>query len=102
MSRYGSRKGFDLEWIERWARCVNEDRILPVIGKFFTNRFVLGVDEQPHADSQVPGTSQMLSVMFAPLMIGERAQYSVWRRAEADLYRVAVAHQTGNVTGHDV
>jgi len=27
MSRYGSRKSFDLEWIERWARCVNEDRI---------------------------------------------------------------------------
>ena len=45
MSRYGSRKSFDLEWIERWARCVNEDRILPVIGRFFTNRFVLGVDD---------------------------------------------------------
>ena len=45
MSSYGSRKSFDLEWIERWARCVNEDRILPVIGRFFNNRFVLGVDE---------------------------------------------------------
>ncbi len=43
------------------ARCVRE-----------RCSFVLGVDEQPHADSQVPGTSQMLSVMFAPLMIGER------------------------------
>lgn len=45
MSKYGSRKSFDLEWIERWARCVNDDRILPVIGRFFTNRFLLGVDE---------------------------------------------------------
>ena len=45
MSRYGSRKSFDLEWVERWARCVNDDRILPVIGRFFNNRFVLGVDE---------------------------------------------------------
>jgi hypothetical protein len=45
MSRYGSRKSFDLEWIERWARRVNEDRILPVTGRFFTGRFVLGVDE---------------------------------------------------------
>ncbi len=50
MSRYGSRKSFDLEWIERWARCVNEDRILPVIGKFFNNRFVLGVDETEFPD----------------------------------------------------
>lgn len=45
MSRLGSRKSFDLEWIEKWARRVNEDRILPVIGRFFTGRFVLGVDE---------------------------------------------------------
>ena len=45
MSKFGSRKSFDLEWIERWARCVNDDRILPVIGRFFTNRFLLGVDE---------------------------------------------------------
>ena len=45
MARYSSRKSFDLEWIERWARCVNDDRILPVIGRFFTGKFVLGVDE---------------------------------------------------------
>ena len=45
MSKYGSKRSFDLEWIERWARCVNDDRILPVVGRFFTNRFVLGVDE---------------------------------------------------------
>ena len=45
MAKYSSRKSFDLEWIERWARCVNDDRILPVIGRFFTGKFVLGVDE---------------------------------------------------------
>jgi hypothetical protein len=45
MSRYQNRKAFDMEWIERWARRVNEDRRLPVIGRFFTSRFVLGVDE---------------------------------------------------------
>ncbi len=38
MSRVGSRKSFDLEWIEKWARRVNEDRILPVIGRFFNGR----------------------------------------------------------------
>ena len=45
MSRYGSRSSFDLEWIERWARKVNDDRILPVIGRFFTSKFVLGFDD---------------------------------------------------------
>lgn len=43
------------------ARCVRERR-----------SFVLGIDELPHEESQVPGTSQMHSVLFAPLMIGER------------------------------
>lgn len=46
MSKYGSRANFDLEWIERWARKVNEDRVLPVIGRFFTTKFVLGVDDK--------------------------------------------------------
>jgi hypothetical protein len=45
MNRYTSRRSFDLEWVERWARQVNEDRILAVIGRFFTGKFVLGVDE---------------------------------------------------------
>ena len=45
MSRYSGRRDFDLEWVERWARRVNEDRVLPVIGRFFTSRFVLGVDD---------------------------------------------------------
>ena len=33
MSRIGGRKAFDLEWVERWARQVNDDRRLPVIGR---------------------------------------------------------------------
>ena len=45
MNRYGARKSFDIEWIEQWARRVNEDRILPVTGRFFTSRFVLGIDD---------------------------------------------------------
>ncbi len=43
------------------ARCVRERR-----------GFVLGIDERPHEESQVPGTSEMHSVMFSPLMISER------------------------------
>jgi hypothetical protein len=45
MSKYSNRKGLDLEWLERWARIVNSDRILPVTGRFFNGRFVLGIDE---------------------------------------------------------
>jgi len=45
MSKYGGRRSFDLEWVERWARTVNDDRILPVVGRFFTAKFVLGVDD---------------------------------------------------------
>ncbi len=45
MNRFGARKSFDIEWIEQWARRVNEDRILPVTGRFFTSRFVLGIDD---------------------------------------------------------
>lgn len=45
MSSYSSRKSFDMDWIERWARIVNDDRILPVTGRFFTSRFVIGVDD---------------------------------------------------------
>src|SRR5690606_19368539 len=45
MSKYGSRKTIDMEWIERWARRVNEDRVMPRLGRFFDARFVLGVDD---------------------------------------------------------
>ena len=45
MSNLGGRRVLDLNWVESWARLVNEDRVLPVIGRFFTVRFVLGIDE---------------------------------------------------------
>ncbi len=61
MAKYSSRKSFDLEWIERWARCVNEDRILPVIGRFFTSKFVLGVDETEYLVEVRGGKIQRIS-----------------------------------------
>lgn len=45
MSRYGNHGTMDLEWIERWARTVNDDRLLPVWGRFFTGRYILGIDD---------------------------------------------------------
>ena len=45
MSNLGGRRVLDLDWVESWARRVNEDRVLPVIGRFFSVRFVLGIDD---------------------------------------------------------
>ena len=84
MSRYGSRKSFDLEWIERWARCVNEDRILPVICRFFTNRFVLGVDETDFLVEVRGGKVVRISEGLTPNDLGFdfalRAPSSAWAK----------------------
>ncbi|MDK1118293.1 MAG: hypothetical protein QGM50_05810 [Anaerolineae bacterium] len=45
MSRYSAKKNLDISWAERWAKRVNEDRVLPVFGRFFNGRFVIGVDD---------------------------------------------------------
>ena len=85
MSRYGGgRKSFDLEWIERWARVVNEDRILPVVGRFFTNRFVLGVDEAEYLVEVRGGKIQRISEGLAPndmgFDFGLKAPSSAWAK----------------------
>lgn len=84
MSKYGSRKGFDLEWVERWARCVNDDRILPVIGRFFTNRFVLGVDETEFLVEVRAGKISRISEGLTPNDLGFdfalRAPSSAWAK----------------------
>ena len=70
MSRMGSRKSFDLEWVERWARLVNEDRRLPVIGRFFTGRFVLGIDDTDFLIAVNQGKVQRIAESLAPNDIG--------------------------------
>lgn len=66
MSRMGSRKSFDLEWVERWARLVNEDRRLPVIGRFFDGRFVLGIDDTDFLIAVNQGKVQRIAESLAP------------------------------------
>ena len=48
MARYTSTNQLDIEWIEKWARRVNEDRVLKVIGRFFTANFVIGIEEKDY------------------------------------------------------
>jgi hypothetical protein len=66
MSRIGGRKAFDLEWVERWARQVNEDRRLPVIGRFFSGRFVLGIDDTDYLIEVSKGKIQKIAEGLAP------------------------------------
>jgi len=62
----GGRKAFDLEWVERWARQVNEDRRLPVIGRFFSGRFVLGIDDTDYLIEVNKGKVQKIAEGLAP------------------------------------
>lgn len=84
MNRYQNRKTFDLEWIERWARRVNEDRRLPVIGRFFNGRFVLGVDETDYLIEVRGGKVQRIAEGLTPndmgFDFGLRAPSSAWAK----------------------
>ncbi len=84
MSRVGGRKSFDLDWIERWARCVNDDRILPVIGRFFTSRFVLGVDETEYLievrNGKIQRISEGLTANDMGYDFGLKAPSSAWAK----------------------
>jgi hypothetical protein len=66
MSRMGGRKAFDLDWVERWARQVNEDRRLPVISRFFSGRFVLGIDDTDYLIEVSKGKIQKIAEGLAP------------------------------------
>ena len=89
MSRYASRKSFDLDWVERWARQVNEDRILPVIGRFFTARFVLGVDEVDYLVEVYKGKIQRISEGLVPNDLGYdfglKAPSSAWAKFSQEI-----------------
>lgn len=89
MSKYAGRKSFDLEWVERWARKVNEDRVLPVIGRFFTSRFVLGVDETEYLIDVQKGKIQRISEGLAPSDMGYdfglKAPASAWAKFSQEI-----------------
>ncbi len=83
MQNFG-KKAFDLDWVERWARRVNEDRVLPVIGRFFTVRFVIGVDETDFLCDIHKGRIERISEGLEPSDFGFefalRAPSSAWAK----------------------
>jgi hypothetical protein len=84
MSKYGSRKTIDLEWIERWARRVNDDRVMPRLGRFFQARFVLGVDDVDYLIHIRQGRVEKISEGLMPSDLGYefalRASSSAWSK----------------------
>jgi len=61
VSTYTSRSKFDLEWMERWARLVNDDRRLPVFGRFFSGRFVVVFDDREYLVTVFEGKIRRVS-----------------------------------------
>lgn len=66
MSTYSNRKKFDLDWMEKWARIVNDDRILPVMGRFFNGKFVIGVDDTDYLIEVREGKIKRVSEGLTP------------------------------------
>lgn len=89
MSRNGSRRSIDLEWIERWARIVNDDRRLPVIGRFFTSRFIIGVDDTDYLIVVHGGKIQRISEGLVPddygFDFGLKAPSSAWSKFSQEI-----------------
>ena len=83
MQNFG-KKAFDLDWVERWARRVNEDRVLPVIGRFFNVRFVIGIDETDFLCHIHAGRIERISEGLEPSDLGFefalRAPSSAWSK----------------------
>jgi hypothetical protein len=46
MARYSTLTQLDADWIVAWAKKVNDDKVLRVIGRFFTANFVIGIDDK--------------------------------------------------------
>jgi len=84
VSSYASRRQFDLDWMERWARIVNDDRILPVIGRFFTGKFVIGFDSNDYLVEVQDGRVRRIFDGLTPNNFGYdfglRASSSTWSK----------------------
>jgi hypothetical protein len=70
MARYSTTAELDMEWIENWARKVNENRVLRVIGRFFNANFVLGIEDRDYLIVVRDGRIQKVADGLTPSMMG--------------------------------
>jgi hypothetical protein len=84
MARYTSMNHLDIEWIEKWARRVNEDRVLKVIGRFFTANFVIGIEEKDYLivvrEGRVQAVSDGLTTNMMGWQFALRAPANSWSK----------------------
>ena len=70
MARYSTTAQLDIDWIEEWARKVNEDGVLKVIGRFFNATFVIGIDDRDYLIVVRDGSIQKITDGLTPSMMG--------------------------------
>ncbi len=84
MTRYTATAPLDLDWFESWANKVNDDRVLRVIGRFFTVNFVVGIDDRDYLVVVREGRIQQVSEGVSANMMGWqfalRAPSGSWSR----------------------
>ena len=84
MTRYTKLTELDVEWVGKWARKVNDDKVLRVIGRFFDANFVIGIDEQDYIIQVRGGKIEMVSNEIHANMMGWqfalRAPASSWNK----------------------
>jgi hypothetical protein len=84
MTRYTKLTDLDIEWIGKWARKVNDDKVLKVIGRHFNASFVIGIDEQDYIIQVQNGKIEMVANEIHANMMGWqfalRAPASSWNK----------------------
>ena len=84
MTRYTALAPLDLDWFESWAKKVNDDRVLRVIGRFFTVNFLIGIDDRDYLIVVREGRVQQVAEGLTTNMMGWqfalRAPASSWSR----------------------
>ena len=84
MTIYSRKNTFDMEWIGNWARRVNEDRVFPKIGKFFSSRFVIAFDNVDYLIEINKGKIEKISEGLEPSDMGFefalRAPSTAWSK----------------------
>ena len=82
MARYTSAAQLDLDWFEAWARKVNDDKVLRVIGRFFTANFVVGIDDKDYlvvvSEGRVHKVSEGLTTNMMGWQFALRAPVASW------------------------
>ena len=84
MARYTALAPLDLDWFEGWAKKVNDDKVLRVIGRFFSASFVIGIDDKDYLIVVREGRIQQVAEGLTTNMMGWqfalRAPASSWSR----------------------